>query len=152
MIKKDGTIKLGDFGIALVNDAPHLTQKDIVLGSVHYMAPEVAEGKSASIQSDIYSLGITFFELLTGKLPFTDSNAVNIAIKQIGEPLPSVRKYKNDIDKKIEKVINKSCSKEAKARYISMKDLRKELKNSMNVEDKKEGFFTRLLKKVRKDA
>jgi len=79
MIKKDGAIKLGDFGIALVNDAPHLTQKDIVLGSVHYMAPEVAEGKGASVQSDVYSLGITFFELLTGKLPFNDSNAVNIA-------------------------------------------------------------------------
>ena len=152
MIKKDGTIKLGDFGIALVNDAPHLTQKDIVLGSVHYMAPEVAEGKSASVQSDVYSLGITFFELLTGKLPFTDSNAVNIAIKQIGEPLPSVRKYKNDIDKKVEKVINKSCNKDAKSRYLSMKDLRKELKISMNVEDKQEGFFTRLLKKVKKDA
>ena len=64
MIKNDGSIKLGDFGIALVNDAPHLTQKDIVVGSVHYMAPEVAEGKSATVQSDIYSLGVTFFELI----------------------------------------------------------------------------------------
>ena len=152
MIKKDGSIKLGDFGIALVNDAPHLTQKDIVLGSVHYMAPEVAEGKNATIQSDVYSLGITFFELLTGKLPFNDSNAVNIAMKQIAEPLPSVRKYKNDIDKKVEKVINKACSKESKARYNSMKELRKELQMAMNVEDKKEGLFHRIIKKVKKDA
>lgn len=152
MIKKDGSIKLGDFGIALVNDAPHLTQKDIVLGSVHYMAPEVAEGKNATIQSDIYSLGITFFELLTGKLPFNDSNAVNIAMKQIGEPLPSVRKYKNDIDKKVEKVINKACSKETRARYSSMKELRKELQLAMNVSDKKEGLFHKLIKKVKKNA
>ena len=152
MIKKDGSIKLGDFGIALVNDAPHLTQKDIILGSVHYMSPEIAEGKNATIQSDIYSLGITFFELLTGKLPFNDSSAVNIAMKQIGEPIPSVRKYNNDIDRKVEKVIFKACSKELKSRYGTMKELRKELQMAMNVEDKKEGFFSKLLKKVKKDA
>lgn len=152
MIKNDGTIKLGDFGIALVNDAPHLTQKDIVLGSVHYMAPEVAEGKNATIQSDVYSLGITFFELLTGKLPFNDSNAVNIAMKQIGEPLPSIRKYRNDIDRRIEKLINKACNKELKNRYGSMKELRKELQNAMCVDDKKEGFFAKILKRVKKDA
>lgn len=152
MIKKDGSIKLGDFGIALVNDAPHLTQKDIILGSVHYMSPEIAEGKNATIQSDIYSLGITFFELLTGKLPFNDSSAVNIAMKQIGEPIPSVRKYNNDIDRKVEKVIFKACSKELKSRYATMKELRKELQMAMNVEDKKEGFFSKLLKKVKKDA
>ncbi len=153
MIKSDGSIKLGDFGIALVNDAPHLTQKDIVLGSVHYMSPEVAQGNSASAQADIYSLGISFFELLTGKLPFTDANAVNIAVKQIGEPLPSVRKYRNDVDRKIEKVINKACSKELKSRYLTMKDLRKDLKQAMSIEeDAKEGFFKKLLKKVKKDA
>ena len=152
MIKSDGAIKLGDFGIALVNDAPHLTQKDIVLGSVHYMAPEVAQGKSATVQSDVYSLGITFFELLTGKLPFNDNNAVNIAIKQIGEPLPSVRKYRTDIDKRIEKVINKACCKELKGRYYTMRDLKKDLQQAMTVEEKKDGFFSRLLKKVKKDA
>lgn len=152
MIKKDGSIKLGDFGIALVNDAPHLTQKDIILGSVHYMSPEVAEGKNATIQSDIYSLGITFFELLTGKLPFNDSSAVNIAMKQIGEPLPSVRKYKNDIDKKVEKIIYKACNKELKGRYNTMKELRRELQQAMNIDVKKESFFSKLLKKVKKDA
>lgn len=152
MIKNDGAIKLGDFGIALVNDAPHLTQKDIVLGSVHYMAPEVAEGKSASVQSDVYSLGISFFELLTGKLPFNDSNAVNIAMKQIGEPLPSVRKYRSDVDRKVEKVINKSCSKEMKNRYASMKELKKDLQIAMCIDDKKSGFFSKILKKVKKDA
>lgn len=152
MIKKDGSIKLGDFGIALVNDAPHLTQKDIILGSVHYMSPEIAEGKNATMQSDIYSLGITFFELLTGKLPFNDSTAVNIAMKQIGEAIPSVRKYNSDIDKKIEKVVFKACSKELKNRYTTMKELRKELQNAMSIEDKKENFFSKLLKKVKKDA
>jgi serine/threonine-protein kinase len=152
MIKNDGSIKLGDFGIALVNDAPHITQNDIVLGSVHYMAPEVAEGKGATCQSDIYSLGITFFELLTGKLPFNDANAVNIAMKQIGEPLPSVRKYRTDVDRRIEKVINKACSKEIKNRYASMRELKKDLQNAMCVEDKKENFLSKLIKKVKKDA
>jgi len=151
MIKNDGSIKLGDFGIALVNDAPHLTQTDIVLGSVHYMAPEVAEGKSATVQSDIYSLGVTFFELLTGKLPFTDNNAVNIAMKHISEQFPSVKKYRSDIDKKIDKIISKSCNKEPRNRYNSLADLRKEL--SLNTDgEEKNGFFSKLLKWGKKDA
>ena len=149
MIKNDGSIKLGDFGIALVNDAPHLTQKDIVVGSVHYMAPEVAEGKSATIQSDVYSLGVTFFELLTGKLPFTDRNAVNIAMKHISEQFPSVKKYNADIDKKIDRIISKSCSKEAKNRYLTMADLRKDL-NSEEIE--KHNIFAKLFKRGKKDA
>ena len=151
MIKNDGSIKLGDFGIALVNDAPHLTQKDIVVGSVHYMAPEVAEGKSATVQSDIYSLGVTFFELITGKLPFTDNNAVNIAMKHISEQFPSVKKYRVDVDKKIDKIISKACSKEVKNRYPSMADLRKDL-NLNNDENDKEGFLLKLFKWGRKDA
>lgn len=152
MIKNDGSIKLGDFGIALVNDAPHITQKDIVLGSVHYMAPEVAEGKNATIQSDIYSLGITFFELLTGKVPFNDSNAVNIAMKQIAEPMPSVRKYRMDVDKKIEKIINKSCSKDIKNRYYTMKDLGKEIQNAIHCDNKKEGFISKIIKRIKNHA
>jgi serine/threonine-protein kinase len=116
------------------------------------MAPEVAEGKGATCQSDIYSLGITFFELLTGKLPFNDANAVNIAMKQIGEQLPSVRKYRTDVDRRIEKVINKACSKEIKNRYASMRELKKDLQNAMCVEDKKENFLSKLIKKVKKDA
>lgn len=149
MIKNDGSIKLGDFGIALVNDAPHLTQKDIVVGSVHYMAPEVAEGKSATIQSDVYSLGVTFFELITGKLPFTDSNAVNIAMKHISEQFPSVKKYRVDVDKKVDRIISKSCSKEAKNRYITMADLRKDL-NSDEIE--KQNIFAKLFKRGKKNA
>lgn len=152
MIKQDGSIKLGDFGIALVNDAPHLTQKDIVLGSVHYMAPEIAQGKNATIHADIYALGITFFELLTGKLPFNDSSAVNIAMKQISEPMPSVRKYRNDIDKKIDKIIIKSCHKEMRSRFNTMKEFRKELQLAMDVGYKSKGFFAKLLQKVKKDA
>lgn len=151
MIKNDGSIKLGDFGIALVNDAPHLTQKDIVIGSVHYMAPEIAEGRSATVQSDIYSLGITFFELLTGKLPFTDTSAVNIAMKHISEQFPSVKKYNPDVDKKVERIISKSCSKDVKSRYASMADLRRELNLNSDAFEK-EGFLKRLFKRGKKDA
>ena len=152
MMKNDGEIKLGDFGIALVNDAPHLTQKDIILGSVHYMAPEVAQGKNATIQSDVYSLGVTFFELLTGKLPYHDASAVKIAMMHIGEPFPSVRKYRNDIDKRIEKIINKACSKELKSRYSNMNSLKQDLLSIMSGEEKKENIFVRLIKKVKKDG
>ena len=83
MIKNDGSVKLADFGIALINNAPQITQKDTVMGSVHYMAPEVAKGNPATPRSDVYSLGITMFEILTGKLPLTDANALNVAMKQI---------------------------------------------------------------------
>ncbi len=151
MIKNDGSIKLGDFGIALVNDAPHLTQKDIVIGSVHYMAPEIAEGKSATVQSDVYSLGVTFFELLTGKLPFTDNSAVNIAMKHISEQFPSVKKYSVEVDKKIDRIINKACSKDPRSRYASMADLRKDL-NLGGDNNQKDTFFSKLFKWSKKDA
>ncbi|MBQ1900356.1 MAG: serine/threonine protein kinase, partial [Erysipelotrichaceae bacterium] len=76
LIKDDGTIKLSDFGIALANGAMQITKKDSVLGSVHYLAPELSRGKQASMQSDIYSLGIVFYELLTGDVPFKADNPV----------------------------------------------------------------------------
>ena len=153
MMQYDGGIKLLDFGIATINDAPNITQKDMVVGSVHYMAPEVLKGKGATPRSDIYALGITFFELLTGKLPFNDSSAVNIAMKQIEEPFPSIRKFRSDVSSKIEKVINKACQKNPDNRYQSMKQFKHDLQNAMrvNITDG-EGFFKRLFKRKKKDA
>ncbi len=153
MMQYDGGIKLLDFGIATISDAPNITQKDMVVGSVHYMAPEVLKGKGASPRSDIYALGITFFELLTGKQPFNDSTPVNIAMKQIEEPLPSIRKIRSDISPKIEKIINKACQKNPDNRYQSMKALKHDLQNVMRVKiHKGEGLFKSLFKRKKKDA
>ena len=80
LIKDDGTVKITDFGIATVSDSLQLTQADTVLGSVHYLAPELARGESASFQSDIYSLGICFYELLTGEVPYRGETPVQVAM------------------------------------------------------------------------
>jgi len=153
MMQFDGGVKLLDFGIATISDAPNITQKDMVVGSVHYMAPEVLKGKGATPRSDIYALGITFFELLTGKQPFTDSSPVNIAMKQIEEPLPSVRKIRSDVTSKIEKIINKACQKNPDSRYPSMKAFKHDLQVAMRVDSSvSEGFFKRLFRRKKKDA
>ena len=153
MMQYDGGVKLLDFGIATISDAPNITQKDMVVGSVHYMAPEVLKGKGASPRSDIYALGITFFELLAGKQPFNDSSPVNIAMKQIEEPLPSIHKIRNDVSVKIEKVINKACQKNPDNRYSSMKTFKHDLQNVMRVDiTGGKGFFKNLFKRNKKDA
>lgn len=153
MMQYDGGVKLLDFGIATITDAPNITQKDMVVGSVHYMAPEVLKGKGASPKSDIYALGITFFELLSGKQPFTDNSPVNIAMKQIEEPLPSIRKIRNDVSIKIEKVINKACQKNPDSRYQSMKALKHDLQSAMRVDiGNGKGFFKRLFGKKKENA
>lgn len=153
MMQYDGGVKLLDFGIATINDAPNITQKDMVVGSVHYMAPEVLKGKGATPRSDVYALGITFFELLTGKQPFNDSSPVNIAMKQIEEPLPSIRKIRNDVSGKVEKIINKACQKNPDSRYQSMKAFKHDLQAAMRVDaNVGEGFFAKLFKRKNKDA
>lgn len=151
MMQYDGGVKLLDFGIATISDAPNITQKDMVVGSVHYMAPEVLKGKGASPKSDIYALGITFFELLAGRQPFTDSSPVNIAMKQIEEPLPSIRKIRSDVSSKIEKVINKACQKNPDSRYQSMKAFKHDLQDAMRVNITSDGSFFKKLFKRKKE-
>lgn len=153
MMQYDGGVKLLDFGIATITDAPNITQKDMVVGSVHYMAPEVLKGKGASPKSDIYALGITFFELLSGKQPFTDNSPVNIAMKQIEEPLPSIHKIRSDVSTKIEKIINKACQKNPDNRYQSMKAFKHDLQSVMRVDiGSGKGFFKRLFRKKKENA
>ena len=91
MILDSGIVKITDFGIAMALNSTQLTQTNSVMGSVHYLPPEQASGKGSTVQSDIYSMGILMYELLSGKLPFRGDNAVEIAIKHLKEPLPSIR-------------------------------------------------------------
>ena len=87
MIKESGLVKITDFGIAMALNSVELTQTNSVMGSVHYLPPEQASGKGSTIRSDIYSLGILMFEMLTGKMPYRGDSAVEIALKHMKEEL-----------------------------------------------------------------
>ena len=97
MILDNGMVKITDFGIAMAMNSTQLTQTNSVMGSVHYLPPEQASGKSATLQSDIYSMGILMYELLTGKLPYKGDNAVEIALKHLKEAFPSIKAELPDI-------------------------------------------------------
>lgn len=132
MIQDDGQIKITDFGIAMALNSTQLTQTNSVMGSVHYLPPEQAAGKGTTIKSDIYSMGIIFYELLTGQLPFKGDSAVEIALKQMKEPLPDVHKLNNDIPQSIENIILKATAKNPKNRYDDAKNMHNDLLTALN--------------------
>ncbi len=132
MILEDGRVKITDFGIAMALNNNELTQTNSVMGSVHYLPPEQANGSGSTIKSDIYSLGILMFELLTGKLPFKGENAVEIAIKQMREPIPSVCEISPDIPQIVENVILRACAKNPKNRYDSAREMYEDLKTCLD--------------------
>lgn len=134
LIIEDGTVKITDFGIAMALNSNELTQTNSVMGSVHYLPPEQANGTGSTIKSDIYSLGILMFELLTGKLPFKGDNAVEIAIKQMRDSIPSVVEINEDIPQSIENVILKACAKNPKNRYNSALEMHEDIKTALNEE------------------
>ena len=134
MIKDDGQIKITDFGIAMALNSTQLTQTNSVMGSVHYLPPEQASGKGCTIKSDIYSMGIIFYELLSGSLPFRGDNAVEIALKHMREPLPSLRDTNNAIPQSIENIIRKSTAKNPKNRYDSARSMHEDLLTALNDE------------------
>lgn len=134
LILEDGTVKITDFGIAMALNSNELTQTNSVMGSVHYLPPEQANGTGSTIKSDIYSLGILMFELLTGKLPFKGENAVEIAIKQMKDYIPSVVSFNEDIPQAIENVILKACAKNPKNRYNSALEMHEDIKTALNPE------------------
>ena len=132
LIKDDGTIKITDFGIAMAMNSTQLTQTNSVMGSVHYLPPEQASGKGSTIRSDIYSMGILFYEILTGKLPFKGENAVEIALKHMRDPLPSVRSQNPAIPQSIENIILKATAKNPKNRYHDAKEMHEDLLTALN--------------------
>ena len=142
----DGTIKLGDFGIAQANGLTDESNSNEIVGSVHYLAPEISKGKPASIKSDIYAMGVTFFELITGHIPFDKDTPVNVAIAHVKEKFPSPKKFVPDCPNEIVKIILKATSKNPNDRYKSSQDFYDELlelKNSGKAKEKR-GFFARL--------
>ena len=147
-VMPDGTIKLGDFGIAQAEGVDDgLTKASEIVGSVHYLAPEISQGKPASIQSDIYSMGVTFYELLTGHVPFEKDTPVNVAVAHVKEKFPPVKKYLPSCPKEIEKVIAKATKKNLNERYKGADELYEDLldlnKNPQVLKDKR-SFIARL--------
>ena len=132
MIRDDGQIKITDFGIAMALNATQLTQTNSVMGSVHYLPPEQASGKGSTIKSDIYSMGIIFYELLTGSLPFRGDNAVEIALKHMRDPLPSVREDNPSIPQSIENIIRRATAKNPKNRYDSAREMHEDLLTALD--------------------
>lgn len=131
LIKADSTAKITDFGIASVQGAIQLTQHDSVMGSVHYLAPECSRGEPASIQSDIYSLGIVLYEMLTGDLPYKGDAAVQVAMKHMQEEIPSIRSLNNSIEQSIENIIIKATSKNKLTRYQNAQEMLDDLKTCL---------------------
>ncbi len=132
MIKDDGQIKITDFGIAMALNSTQLTQTNSVMGSVHYLPPEQASGKGCTIKSDIYSMGIIFYELLSGSLPFRGDNAVEIALKHMRDPLPSLREDNPAIPQSIENIIRKATAKNPKNRYEDARSMHEDLLTALD--------------------
>ncbi len=127
MIKDDGTVKITDFGIALAHDAVQLTQSDSVLGSAHYLAPETTRGEPATNQIDIYALGIVFYELLSGDVPFHGDNPVQIAMKHLSEEIPSIREFNPSLPQAVENIIIKATVKNRAQRYKTAQEMYEDL-------------------------
>ena len=134
MISKEGKVKVTDFGIAKAATSNTITSN--VMGSVHYTSPEQARGGYSDAKSDIYSLGITLFEMLTGRVPFNGDTTVAIAIKHIQEELPSPSEFNDEIPISVEKIVLKCCQKSPDRRYQTAAELIADLKKSLITPDK----------------
>ncbi len=132
MIKESGLVKITDFGIAMALNSAQLTQTNSVMGSVHYLPPEQASGKGSTIRSDIYSLGILMFEMLTGKVPFKGDSAVEIALKHMKEPIASAKEINPVIPQSVENIILKATAKNPKNRYKDVRSMAEDIKTCLD--------------------
>ena len=133
IISRDGKVKVTDFGIAKAATSDTITSN--VMGSVHYTSPEQARGGFSDEKSDVYSLGVTLYEMLTGEVPFDGETTVAIAIRHIQEPMPSPRKINPDIPYSVDQIVLKCCEKSPDRRYQNMQELAADLKMSISNPD-----------------
>ncbi|MGX8680216.1 MAG: Stk1 family PASTA domain-containing Ser/Thr kinase, partial [bacterium] len=131
MVTDAGLVKITDFGIASIQSLSQVTQTNTVMGSLHYLAPELARGEKASFQSDIYSLGIILYELLRGEVPFNGESPVNIALKHMRDDIPSVRDFNRSIPQSLENIIIKATAKNVKNRYESAEEMVEDLRTCL---------------------
>ena len=132
LIDREGNVKITDFGIAVALSDTSLTQTNTLLGSVHYLSPEQARGGMATIQTDIYALGIVLYELLTGRVPFDGESAVSIALKHFQEPLPSVVNPTAMVPQSLENIVLKATAKDPMNRYRSCYEMFQDLKTCLD--------------------
>ncbi|MBA2174187.1 Stk1 family PASTA domain-containing Ser/Thr kinase [Halobacillus locisalis] len=141
LIDHYGHVKVTDFGIAMALSATALTQTNSVLGSVHYLSPEQARGGTATRKSDVYSLGIVFFELLTGRLPFSGESPVSIALKHLQHDTPSLRRWITDLPQSVENIVLQATAKDPFHRYDSVIDMEEDLETCLHVDRMNEVAF-----------
>ena len=142
LLDQSGNVKITDFGIAMALSATSITQTNSVLGSVHYLSPEQARGGVANHQSDIYSIGIVMFELLTGRLPFSGESAVSIALKHLQSETPSLRRWNSNIPQSVENIVLKATAKDPFHRYESVEGMEADIRTSLDSSRADEPKFT----------
>ena len=141
MVTDSGVVKIGDFGIASIQSLSQVTQTDTIMGSLHYLAPEIARGEKATSQSDIYALGIVFYELLRGEVPFNGESPVNIALKHMRDDIPSVRTFNPSIPQSVENIIIKATAKNIQDRYQYANDMLEDLMTCLTRDNEEKLVF-----------
>ena len=131
IITEDGVAKVTDFGIAKAVSNSTITAFGTTIGSVHYFSPEHARGGFTDAKSDIYSLGVVLYEMLTGKVPFDADTPVSVALKQVQEEPTEPIKINPDIPQNVNDIIMKAMEKEPSLRYQSAKEMNKDLKQAL---------------------
>lgn len=141
LIDTYGQVKVTDFGIAIALSATSLTQTNSILGSVHYLSPEQARGGTATKKSDIYSIGIVLFELLTARLPFSGQSPVSIALKHLQSDTPSVRRFNQDVPQSVENIVLKATAKDPFHRYETVYEMEEALETALHPSKLNEAIY-----------
>ncbi|WP_436860698.1 Stk1 family PASTA domain-containing Ser/Thr kinase [Staphylococcus caeli] len=132
LVDKNKTLKILDFGIAKALSETTMTQTNHVLGTVQYLSPEQARGESTDNGTDIYSIGVVLFEMLTGEPPFSGETAVSIAIKHIQDPMPNISDNRSDVPQALSNVVLKATEKDKSERYQSVREMQKDLETVLS--------------------
>lgn len=134
LVTDEGVVKVTDFGIAKASNSVTITNSSKVMGSAHYFSPEQAKGSYVDCRTDIYSLGIVIYEMVTGRVPYDAESPVSIALKHIQEPVVPPKQLNEKIPESLNKLILKAVEKEPIRRYQNMKDMLGDLKKIENNE------------------
>lgn len=141
LVTNSGVAKIADFGIASMQSLAQVTQTDVIMGSLHYLAPELARGEKATVQSDVYALGIVFYELLQGEVPFNGESPVNIAIKHMQSEIPSLREFNPTIPQSVENIVIKATAKNLKERYNNAAEMLVDIETCLSRLDEEKLVF-----------